>query len=49
MVTLAQAVNDSRLDVSNELRAMERDGLLNLSRGKIHVPDVELLHRVLTE
>ena len=48
MATLAQAVNDSRLDVSNELRAMERDGLLNLSRGKIHVPDVELLHRVLT-
>ena len=40
---LAEAVNDSRLDVSRQLRAMEEDGQLRLTRGKIQLVDMQQL------
>ncbi len=43
MNTLAEIVNDSRLDVSRELRAMESEGLINLTRGNIHIQSLERL------
>ena len=43
MERLAQEVNDSRLDVSRALNAMQNDGLLCLHRGRIEVPSLERL------
>lgn len=43
MMRLADEVNDSRLDVSRVLNQMQKDGLLNLSRGRIEVPQLERL------
>lgn len=41
MTDLAQIVNDSRLDVSRALNALQDKGLLSLSRGKIVIPDMK--------
>ncbi|MBR1687186.1 MAG: Crp/Fnr family transcriptional regulator [Prevotella sp.] len=43
MNRLAAELNDSRLNVSRELNAMQRDGLLTLSRGRIEIPMLERL------
>jgi len=43
MERLAVEVNDSRLNVSRELRAMQDDGLIKLSRGRIVIPLMEQL------
>lgn len=44
MTRLADEVGDSRLDVSRSLNQMQRDGLLELRRGRIIVPQMELLY-----
>ena len=43
MERLAVEMNDSRLDVSRALNAMQADGLLTLHRGRIEVPLLERL------
>lgn len=43
METLAQELNDSRLDISTALNSMQKSGLLTLSRGKIFIPHAEKL------
>lgn len=43
MPRLADELNDSRLDISRALNTMQADGLLQLSRGKIHISALELL------
>lgn len=43
MERLAQEINDSRLNVSRALNAMQVDGLLTLHRGRIEVPSLERL------
>lgn len=43
MRQLADEVNDSRLDVSRVLNAMQADGLLHLHRGRIDIPSLERL------
>jgi CRP-like cAMP-binding protein len=43
MNQLAQEVNDSRLDVSRVLNAMQTEGLLRLRRGIIEIPSLERL------
>ena len=43
METLAQELNDSRLDISTALNSMQKAGLLTLSRGKIYIPHAEKL------
>lgn len=43
MEQLALELNDSRLDVSRALNAMQRDGLLVLHRGRIEIPSLERL------
>ena len=43
MERLAREVNDSRLDVSRALNAMQDDGLIRLHRGRIEVPSLERL------
>ncbi len=43
MNRLAQEVNDSRLDVSKALNEMQEEGLLELYRGRIHIPALEKL------
>ena len=43
MKRLAAEVNDSRLDVSRALNAMQADGLLTLYRGRIEIPQLERL------
>lgn len=43
MERLAAEVNDSRLDVSRALNAMQADGLISLGRGRIEIPALELL------
>lgn len=43
MEDLAREIHDSRLDVSRALNAMQQEGLLTLSRGKIHIPAIEKL------
>ena len=43
MTQLAQEVNDSRLDVSRVLNAMQDEGLLHLHRGRIEIPSLERL------
>ena len=43
MEQLAHELNDSRLDVSRALNALQADGLLTLHRGRIEVPSLERL------
>lgn len=43
METLAKELNDSRLDISVALNNMQKQNLLNLSRGMIHIPQAEKL------
>ena len=43
MTRLADEINDSRLNVSQALNHMQADGLVTLSRGRIHVPAMEKL------
>lgn len=43
MKDLAMEVSDSRLNVSHALNAMQNQGFLFLSRGKITIPRLELL------
>ena len=43
MQTLATAIGESRLNVSQELHDMESEGLLKLSREQIHVDNMEKL------
>ena len=40
MTRLASEVNASRLDVSRSLNARRRDGLVELRRGKIIIPEL---------
>ena len=46
MNQLADELNDSRLNVSRVLNAMQDEGLLKLSRGRIEVPSLEHLMMV---
>ena len=43
MTQLAAELNDSRLDISHALNAMQTDGLLTLYRGRIQIPMLERL------
>lgn len=43
MNQLAAEVGDSRLDVSHALNRLNRDGLIRLRRGRIEIPQMELL------
>ena len=43
MEQLAREMNDSRLDVSRALNAMQADGLVTLGRGRIVIPSLERL------
>ena len=43
MKQLADELNDSRLDISHALNAMQADGLLTLHRGRIEIPMLERL------
>ncbi len=43
MQTIAQELNDSRLDISRALNEMQDDGLLTLHRGRIEIPLLERL------
>ena len=43
MNQLALELNDSRLDISHALNAMQDDGLLTLHRGRIEIPMIERL------
>lgn len=42
MTRLAAEVGDSRLDVSRVLNQLQADGLLQLHRGRIEIPDMEV-------
>jgi CRP-like cAMP-binding protein len=46
MNQLADELNDSRLNISRELNAMQYDGLLILHRGRIEIPSLE--HMLMT-
>ena len=39
METLARHIGESRLNVSRQLRQWEREGLIQLSRNNIYIPD----------
>lgn len=43
MEELANAINDTRLSVSKALNGMQENGLLELHRGEIVIPDLERL------
>ena len=43
MKQIAAELNDSRLDISVALNAMQHDGLLTLHRGRIEIPMMERL------
>ncbi len=43
MQQIAHELNDSRLDISNELNQLQNDGLLTLHRGRIEIPMLERL------
>lgn len=45
MNRLAEELNDSRRDISDELNNMEKDGLLILKRGRIIIPQIEQVIR----
>lgn len=46
MNTLAAELNDSRLNVSRQLNALERNGLIVLKRGMVVIPHLEALNGV---
>lgn len=41
MEDLAREISDSRLNVSRALNAMQKEGVITLSRGMIHIPHAE--------
>jgi CRP-like cAMP-binding protein len=43
MNRLAEELNDSRLDVSRALNALQRDGKIVLHRGRVEIPQMERL------
>ena len=43
MQHIADELNDSRLDISRALNAMQEDGQLTLHRGRIEIPMLERL------
>ena len=43
METLATLIAESRLNVSKELNTMHQEGLINITRGIIHIPALEKL------
>lgn len=43
MKRLAEELNDSRLDVSRALNALQRDGKIVLHRGRVEIPQMERL------
>lgn len=43
MERLAEELNDSRLNVSRALNQMQRDGLIELHRGRVVIPQLERL------
>lgn len=43
MKTLGEELNDSRLDISRALNRMQQKGIIELSRGKIFVPQAKML------
>ena len=43
MIRIAEELNDSRLDISKALNAMQDKQLLRLYRGRIHIPALEKL------
>ena len=43
MQQLADQLNDSRLDVSQALNQLQKEGLLSLYRGRIEIPMLERL------
>ena len=43
MNQIAAELNDSRLDISRTLNAMQAKGLLTLYRGRIEIPMLERL------
>lgn len=43
MEDLAQELHQSRLNISHMLNALQRDGLLTMSRGIITIPQLETL------
>ena len=43
MTRLADDLNDSRLDISRMLNALQREGLVELHRGRIEIPSLEKL------
>ena len=43
MNRLAEELNDSRLDVSRALNALQRDGQIVLHRGRVEIPQMERL------
>jgi DNA-binding transcriptional ArsR family regulator len=48
METLAELIDESRLNVSHELNALQREGLLRLGRKEIVVPELRTLTESLT-
>ena len=43
MQQIADQLNDSRLDISRALNALQADGLISLHRGRIEIPLLERL------
>lgn len=43
MTRIAEELNDSRLDISKALNHLEKDGLLELHRGRVIIPALEKL------
>ena len=43
MTRLAEELNDSRLNVSRALNMLQGEGLLELHRGRIEIPQLERL------
>jgi len=43
MERLAEELNDSRLNISHTLNAMQAEGLLELHRGRIEIAQLERL------
>lgn len=44
MERLAREIGESRLNVSRELHAMQREGLITLRRGEIGIPALEMIN-----
>lgn len=46
MEDLADEISDSRLNVSKALNVMQKDGILSLTRGMIHIPRMEMMIQI---